>query len=93
MLRKVWDEITYLFPNFSGATVEVWELTGNFTPHIIMDVMTYSYWVGLKLNHASKRGSQSARCSRFYHTCGTELEAFKESTHHFLNVQPLVISA
>ena len=22
---KVWDEITYLFPNFNGYTVEVWE--------------------------------------------------------------------
>ena len=22
---KVWDEITYLFPNFNGAAVEVWE--------------------------------------------------------------------
>ena len=22
---KVWDEITYLFPNFNGCTVEVWE--------------------------------------------------------------------
>ena len=23
--RKVWDEIAYPFPNFNGATVEVWE--------------------------------------------------------------------
>ena len=22
---KVWDEITYPFPNFSGAAIEVWE--------------------------------------------------------------------
>ena len=21
---KVWDEITYPFPNFNGATVEIW---------------------------------------------------------------------
>ena len=25
MPRKMWDEITYPFPNFNGATVEVWE--------------------------------------------------------------------
>ena len=22
---KMWDEITYLFPNFNGCTVEIWE--------------------------------------------------------------------
>ena len=26
---KVWDEITYPFPNFNGATVEVWEWLSN----------------------------------------------------------------
>ena len=28
---KVWDEIIYSFPNFNGATVEVWEWISNFT--------------------------------------------------------------
>ena len=28
---KVWDEITCPFPNFNGATVDVWEWTSNFT--------------------------------------------------------------
>ena len=23
---KMWNEIIYLFPNFNGATVEVWEI-------------------------------------------------------------------
>ena len=41
---KVWDEITYPFPNFSGATVEVWEWISNFIPHFIMDVITYPCW-------------------------------------------------
>ena len=27
---KVWGEITYPFPNFNGATVEVWEWISNF---------------------------------------------------------------
>ena len=30
---KMWDEITYLFPNFNGAAVGVWEWIGNFVPH------------------------------------------------------------
>ena len=41
MPGKVWDGITYPFPNFNGATVEVWEWINNFIPHFIMDVITY----------------------------------------------------
>ena len=37
MLSKAWDEITYPFPNFNGATVEVWEWISNFIPHLMMD--------------------------------------------------------
>ena len=25
MPRKIWDEITYLFPNVNGATGEIWQ--------------------------------------------------------------------
>ena len=32
---KVWDGITYPFPNINGSTVEVWEWNSNFTPHFI----------------------------------------------------------
>ena len=39
MLREVWDEITYAFPNFNGCTVEVWVCISNFTPGTITDVM------------------------------------------------------
>ena len=38
---KVWDEITYPFPNYNGSTVEVWEWISNFIPHFILDVITY----------------------------------------------------
>ena len=31
MSNKVWEEITYPFPNFNGATFEVWELIDNPT--------------------------------------------------------------
>ena len=41
MPSKVWGEITYQFPNFNGAAVEIWEWTRNFIPHFIMDVITY----------------------------------------------------
>ena len=41
MPSKMWDEITYPFPNFSGSTVEVWEWISNFMPHIKMDVIIY----------------------------------------------------
>ena len=44
MLSKVWDEITYPFPNFNSSTVEVWEWMNNFIPHFMMDVITYQDW-------------------------------------------------
>ena len=34
MPSKVWDEITYPFPNFNCAIVEVWEWVSNFTPYL-----------------------------------------------------------
>ena len=37
----MWDEITYPFLNFNGATVEVKESLGNFIPHFIGHVITY----------------------------------------------------
>ena len=40
MPSKVLDEVTYPFPNFNGYTIEVWEWTSNFIPHIIMVVLT-----------------------------------------------------
>ena len=38
---NVWDEIAYPFPNFNGATVEVWEWISNFIPHLTGLVITY----------------------------------------------------
>ena len=37
---KVWEEITYPFPNFNGCTIEVWEWISYFILHFIMDVIT-----------------------------------------------------
>ena len=44
ILSKVWDEITYPFPNFNACTVEVWEWISDFISHFIMDVITYRHW-------------------------------------------------
>ena len=41
---KVWGEITYPFPHFNGATVEVMEWISNFIPHISAHVITYPFW-------------------------------------------------
>ena len=51
MSSKVWDEITYPYPNFNGSTIEVLEWISNFMKHFIMDtsdVITYPCW---DLNH------------------------------------------
>ena len=37
----MWDEITYSFLNFNGATVEVWEWISNFIPHFTGHVIEY----------------------------------------------------
>ena len=41
---KVWDEITYPFPNFNSCTVEVWEWISNFIPCFPGHVITYPCW-------------------------------------------------
>ena len=41
MHNKVWDKITYPFPNFNDYIVEVWEWISNYIPHFKMDVITY----------------------------------------------------
>ena len=38
------DEITYLFPDLNVATVEVWELIGNFIPHSSERVIIHARW-------------------------------------------------
>ena len=51
---KMWEDITFLFPNFNGCTVEVWEWISNFISHFTEHVITYPC-LGLKLNYVSKR--------------------------------------
>ena len=41
---KMWDDITYPFLNFHGATVEVQEWISNFIPHFTGRVITYPCW-------------------------------------------------
>ena len=50
-LLKVSDGITYPFPNFSGAAVEVWKwIISNFIPHFTEHVITIPV-MGFELNH------------------------------------------
>ena len=44
MLNKVWHEISYQFPNFSGVTINVWEWISYFISHFVMDVITDPCW-------------------------------------------------
>ena len=41
---KAWDKITYAFPNFNSAAIEVWVWIGNFIPHFMMNVISHSCW-------------------------------------------------
>ena len=41
---KVWDEITWPFPNLNSATVDVWERISHFSPHFPGHVITYPCW-------------------------------------------------
>ena len=54
----MWDEITYPFLNYNGATVEVKEWISNFIPHFTW-VCDYLSMLGLKLIHVIKRGPRS----------------------------------
>ena len=44
MPSKMWNEISYPFPNFNCCTVEVWEWINNFISHFKMDVIAYPCW-------------------------------------------------
>ena len=38
---KVWDEITYPFPDINDATAEVWEWIGSSIRHLTEHIITY----------------------------------------------------
>ena len=48
----MWDEIASPFPNFNGATVEVWEWISTFISHFSGHVITS----GIKVNACDKTG-------------------------------------
>ena len=41
MWSKMYDEITYQYPEFNSYIIEVWEWTSNYIPHFVMDVISY----------------------------------------------------
>ena len=66
MPSKMWDEITYSYPNFNGCTVEVWELDKWF--HLTLyNTWNYLSMLGLKLIQVSKRGP-SFICGQVHNT-------------------------
>ena len=44
MHSKIWNAITYLFPNVNGCTVHVWEWIGIFIPYFVLDAITCPCW-------------------------------------------------
>ena len=44
MPSKVYEEITYPFPNFNSVTIEVWQWIDNFITLYIMNEITYPCW-------------------------------------------------
>ena len=67
--RTKWsvNEITYPFPNFNGAAVEVWPWISNLTPHFIIDMITDPRW-DKKLIRVSKRELVISNRYSFTHT-------------------------
>ena len=55
MPSKMWDEITYPFPNINGFNIEVWEWINNFIPQFIRDGISNP----LNLIHISSRAPGS----------------------------------
>ena len=41
---KVWYEVTHPFPNFNVCSVEVWDGSSNFIPHLTGHVIIYPCW-------------------------------------------------
>ena len=41
---KVWNKITYTFPNFNSCTVEVWEWISNFALHFTRHAINFPCW-------------------------------------------------
>ena len=57
--NKVWDKITYPFPNFDFSTIEVWEWISYFYSTLYW-ACDYLYMLRLKLIHVSERGHWSS---------------------------------
>ena len=61
----MWDEVTYPFPNFNGAAVEIWEWISNITPHCIGHVITYTccrVWKNDRYQTTTKHDTAGTAC-------------------------------
>ena len=68
--------MTCPFPNFNGATVEVWKWISKFIPHFMMDVITYPCWNEMMykrhvsdeyIHECSRRSSKPSRSLSYMH--------------------------
>ena len=41
---KLWDEITYPFPNFNGVVIKAWECISDFITHITGHAIAFPRW-------------------------------------------------
>ena len=71
MLNKVGDEVTYPFPNFNGATVEIWKWRSNFMPYFING---YKYFSMAVCVSAMVSGTDSCLYMLWYGQKGSIME-------------------
>ena len=75
----MWDELTDLVQNFSSATVEVWEWTSNFIPHLTEHMINYLSMLELKFIHVNKMWPKAILAA----VCTTLLSLY---LHIFVNI-------
>ena len=79
MLSKMWDEMTYPFPNFNGGRFHRWSLGMDKSFHPThYNGCNYLSMLGLKLIHVSKRGYSISHgiCTQF---CYGDIIALNDS--------------
>ena len=52
---KLWVEIIHPFPNVNVCTVDVWEWISKFTPHLMIDVITYPCGDQINLTYSHQK--------------------------------------
>ena len=80
--NKGWDEIIYLFPNFSSATVDVWEWISYFILHFTGHVVT-SMLVLKLICFSERNGSHLRSGARAAAAMISDMISFLEHSHQY----------